>query len=712
MYRYKGISTNNLKNISVEFDDHELVYVGGASGSGKSSLVFDTIAAISENEYGSLVNDNKVSVKYRIEDYEDVLVAATLKQLNFNVNPRSIVLTYFGLYQHMSNILSQCTSLTSDSFSLNGPCRCRKCNGIGYVSKIDEILVVDSEKTLTEGPFRCWNASYSEFFSQLLHNFCEEKGIDEKKRFYELNKKTQEMLLYSKGDEKYKISFTVNGRKSTKTSEYIGPMLGMELGKKDMFGLNQHKYSKKCICPDCNGSRLIDSINRTKVFDGADVSFWLTESMDDVAKVIEKLKSQTKESVVRVSCDYILKFIKVCKRLNVSYLSFSRGIGTLSGGELQRLRMVQLLLGKLKNLLIVLDEPTGSLDPKEADALIEIIKELKRNNTVIVVDHNDKLRKISDRAYFLGPKSGINGGQLITEKEYKKMQAAYGIKIQPKSKKKTSIFLKSEYVDYSNGLTVYEEALNGLCGPSGIGKSTILRDILPYQLDGYKYIAQKPVRANSTSTVATYTEILDEVRNYYSKKSKMDKKIFSLSQDGACSKCGGRGCFVVGDFYDEKLYTDCVECNGTGYTRQALSYKVDGLNIYEFLNQNVDQIIESGVGISKKFDQTIQLLGKLGLGHLSLNQKVSSLSGGENQRIKLSQALKVGRTKIFGLDEPSKGLGRKEMIDLISVIYENIEKYGKTFIVTEHNTEFLDLCSYVNELVRDKGKVKIVPRTD
>lgn len=709
MYRYKGISTNNLKNISVEFNDYELIYIGGVSGSGKSSLAFDTIAAISENEYGSLVNDNKVSIKYRIKDYGNVLVAATLKQLNFNVNPRSIVLTYFGLYEHMSNILSYCTSLTSDKFSLNGPCRCRKCNGIGYIKMIDELLVVDPEKTLKEVPFRCWNASYSDFFTQLLYNFCKEKGIDEKKRFYELNKETQKMLLHSKGDEKYKITFTVNGRKRTKTSEYIGPMLGMELGKKDMFGLNQDKYSKQCICPVCNGSRLMDSINHIIIFDRINVGFMLTENMDDIEKILEKFKSSIKESVIKTSCNYILKFIKTCKRLNVSYLNFSRGINTLSGGELQRLRIVHLLLGRLKNLLVVLDEPTGSLDQKEADALIEIIKELKINNTVIVVDHNDKLRKISDRAYFLGPKSGINGGQLITEKDYMNMQSVSYIKVKSKSKKKISVSLKSEYVDYTNELIFYKEALNGLCGSSGIGKSIILRDILPHQLDSYKYITQKPIKANRTSTVVTYMEILDEVRIYYAKKNKKDKQIFSLSQGGACPKCGGKGCFVIGDFYDEKLYIDCEECNGTGYRELTLSYNVNGLNIYEFLNQNINQIIENGMSISKKFDYTVQLLGKLGLGHLSLNQKISSLSGGENQRIKLSQALKKGKTKIFGLDEPSMGLGRKEMIDLISVIYENIENYGKTFIVIEHNTEFLNLCQYVNELVRDNRKVKVIP---
>lgn len=710
MYSYKGISTNNLKNISVEFDDHEIVYIGGASGSGKSSLAFDTIAAISESEYGSLINDNKISVKYKIEEYGDVLVAATLKQLNFNVNPRSTILTYFGLYQHMANILSQCTSLTINSFSLNGPCRCRRCNGIGYVDKIDEILIVDPEKSLKEGPFRCWNASYSDFFSQLLHSFCDEKGIDEKKRFSELSKKTQEMLLHSRGEKKYRISYMAGGRKRIKTSEYIGPVLGMELDKNDMFGLNKDKYSKQCICPDCNGSRIIDSIYREKVIDNENVEFMLTGSMDDVAMIIERIETKNRLTNIKTSCDYMLKFIRACKRLNVSYLNFSRGISTLSGGELQRLRMVQLLLGKLKNLLIVLDEPTGSLDPKEADSIIEIIKELGNNNTVIVVDHNDKLREIANRTYFLGPKSGINGGQLISEDEYVKLQEGSRLTIETKSAKKINVLLKSDYVAYINELVIYEDALNGICGPSGIGKSTILRDILPYQIDGYKYISQKPIRANASSTVASYTEILDEVRNYYAKKTKKDKNFFSISHNGACPKCGGKGCFIIGNFYDEKIFTDCEECGGTGYARSTLEEYVDDLNIFGFLNQNIEQIREAHIIVSKKFDKTIQLLEKLGLGHLALNQKVSSLSGGENQRIKLSQALQKGKTKIYGLDEPSKGLGRKEMFDLISVIYENIENYGKTFVVTEHNTEFLEMCSYVNELVRDNGKVRVVQK--
>lgn len=710
MYSYKRISTNNLKNISVEFDDHEIIYIGGASGSGKSSLAFDTIAAISENEYGSLTRDNKVAVKYRVQEYDTVLVAATLKQLNFNVNPRSIILTYFGLYQHMANVLSHCTGLTADSFSLNGAYRCRNCNGIGYTNVVDELLVVDPTRTLKEGPFKCWNASYSDFFSQLLHNFCEEQKINESKRFGQLSKETQEMLLRSKGTTKYKISYTAGGRKRSKTSVYIGPILGLESDMNDMFGLGQDKYSKPCMCTSCLGSRLSDQVGLQKIQGKADVRFMLTRSLNEVGSVIKEIKKAIKSDTIGYSCDYLLHFIDSCSRLNVSYLNFSRSISTLSGGELQRLRMVQLLLGKLKNLLIVLDEPTGSLDPKEADAVIKIIAELKKNNTVIVVDYNDKLRKIADRAYFLGPKSGIHGGQLIKEADYQKMQEGSSVIPSRKKSNKISVMLKSDYVNYGNGLDIYEKALNGICGGSGIGKSTILRDILPYQLDDYQYITQKPIKANRNSTVGSYTGLLNEVRNYYASKTKKDKKIFSLAQDGACPKCEGKGSILIGEFYDEQLFTDCEECGGTGYAKSTLEQLVDGLSIYEFLNQNIEEIIDNDISVSKKFDNNVRLLAKLGLGHLSLNQRVSSLSGGENQRIKLSQALGDSKTKMYGLDEPSKGLGRKEMLDLIGMIYENIEKFGKTFIVSEHNTEFLELCSYVSELKKQDGKVIVSSR--
>lgn len=703
-YSYIGITTNNLKDISVGFNDYEIIYIGGASGSGKSSLAFDTIASISENEYGSLTSDNKVSVKFKIKEYSTVLVAATLKQLNFNVNPRSIIMTYFGLFPHISSILSRCTGLSADSFSLNGQDRCEYCNGIGYVDKIDEKLIINPERALINGPFNCWNSSYSDFFSQLLHLFCVDNGINENKRFYDLSEEERELLLHSKGDIKYKIQYKAGGRTRSKTTVYIGPITGLELQKKDMFGMNAEKYSKPCLCPKCLGSRLSADIGTINIIKGITVNDFLTTHLEEVEAIIKRLPV---EKTGVYSRDFILRFIDACKKLNISYLSLSRSIGTLSGGELQRLRMVQLLLGRLTNLLVILDEPTSSLDPHEADSVIKIIKQLSKNNTIIVVDHNDKLRKIANRTYFLGPKSGVNGGYLIDESEFKESQKKSKIKRPALTGRKIKVQLFSDYIKYGDPLIIAENALNGICGRSGIGKTTILRDVLPYQLENYKYITQKPIKAGRNSTVASFSDLLDLVKAFYVRKTHADKKLFSLKQDGACPKCQGKGCVLIGNYYDEQLYIDCEFCEGTGYSRKTLSYKVDGMNIYDFLEQNIDTIIQRGISVSKKFDSTIRLLASLGLGHLVLNQRTNTLSGGENQRLKLSKALGESSTMIYGLDEPSKGLGRSEMISLIQVIYDNIEKQGKTFIVSEHNPEFLELCSCVSELISDNNIVRI-----
>lgn len=268
--------------------------------------------------------------------------------------------------------------------------------------------------------------------------------------------------------------------------------------------------------------------------------------------------------------------------------------------------------------------------------------------------------------------------------------------------------LYSDYVKFRDKLIIHKKALNGICGPSGIGKTTILRDILPYQLMGYKYISQKPIKAGRASTIASFTGLLDEVRQFFSDKTKIDKKIFMLSQDGACPKCSGKGTILIGNYYDEQLFIECEECNGTGYSKEALLHKINDMDIYEFLEQSVEEIYSNEIIISKKFNNTIKILMNLGLGHLVLNQKTNTLSGGENQRLKLSQVFGESKYKIFGLDEPLKGLGKNEMFNLANVIFDNIEKYDKTFVIAEHNNDFLKICSFVSELVLKEGVVHIV----
>jgi excinuclease UvrABC ATPase subunit len=705
-YNYRGISTNNLKDISVGFNDHEIIYIGGVSGSGKSSLAFDTIAAISEFEFGCLINDNISSQsKYCIVDYDAVLAAATLKQLNFNVNPRSTILTYFGIYPHLSNILSLCTGIEASNFSPNSHGRCKKCNGLGYIDGLDESLIVDPEKTLKDGPFRCWNNSYSDFFSQLLHCFCTDNNIDKNIKFYDLNKDLQTTLLYSCGSKKYKINFVVGGRKRTKTSNYIGPIRGLEADRRDMFSINKEKYTKPHMCPYCKGSHLTDTIRQKTILPGIDVNFILTSNFNDVAEAIDNIKQHYLNSSISKSCDFVVQYIEACRKMHISHLNFSRTICTLSGGELQRLRITQLILGKIKNILLVLDEPTGSLDSQEVDSMIEIIKSLSKNYTIIVVDHNEKLQKIASRLYFLGPQGGVKGGNLISEAAFIKSQEVKLLDTNTPVKGKLEISLSSEYVNYGSNFIVYQNALNGICGSSGIGKTTILRDILPYRLENYKYISQKPIKAGRNSKVASYAGLFEEVRNFFSVNTRIAPKFFSLNQEGACHKCQGKGSILLGDYYNDPIYIECEECNGTGFAPKTLSYRVAGMSIYDFLCLSVDEAISSRMYISKKFDNTISVLSELGLGHLKLNQPTNSLSGGENQRLKLSQALKGDKTRFYGLDEPSKGLGKKEMYRLIEALVFNIRKFEKTFIVSEHNEEFLHYCYYVQRLTNKNGKI-------
>lgn len=248
----------------------------------------------------------------------------------------------------------------------------------------------------------------------------------------------------------------------------------------------------------------------------------------------------------------------------------------------------------------------------------------------------------------------------------------------------------------------------GLCGMSGCGKTTILRKILPKCYEDYLYVSQKPLKGQSFTTVATYTKLLDEIRTCYAKALGKDKGYFSQRGKGACDKCGGTGVIEIGSFYEEKLFDTCDKCNGTGYLQEVLEWKVDGVNIYDIQQMTIDELIASGMNISAKADKMLKLLSDLGIGYLKLSQKVKTLSGGENQRIKLAEALNDNKYSMIGLDEPAKGLGKRETARLLGLIYSQVSKNKKTFIIAEYDTMFLNYCSYFAELRRKGQSTTIV----
>lgn len=701
---YKGIRTNNLKNIDISIPINSLTCLIGGSGSGKSSLAFNTICAISSSEYDKLVNDNYVDQEYNLDFYDNILFSIPLKQLNFNINPRSSIMTYFGLHNYIKYLLCKLTGISFESFNYNGKKRCKKCNGLGYENKIDLSKLIDNNIKIKDMPFRCWQNSYSDYYKKLLINYCEDENINLELCINQLNENEINKLLYGVSEKKYKIKYKLNKVSRVKTSKYIGAVEYYNNEK-----VKNKKYSSQYICTECNGSRLSKQIIEKFIFEDCTVKDFLIRDFYNISKYLKVIKYLlNNDERAKIAIENIENFVNGAIDLGLGNLNFNRTISTCSGGEFQRLRMVNIISSKLSNLLLVLDEPTESLHPVEVNKMIQILFGLKKNNTLLIVEHNKKVIDLADKIYCLGPGGGAKGGSIINYDKYKK-SLEYKLEycfFEPTNKQ--NIKLVSDFLNYKGTFNFRENTLTALCGTSGVGKTTILKNILKKELKGYKYISQKPIKGNNFSTVATYTGIFDEIRKIYSSEFDIDKSMFTRNGKGACKYCSGSGKVIIGDLYNSSIYETCENCLGTGYSKKALQYKWNGFNIYDLMELEIDTIINMNFTFTKKIVETLKLLSDLGLGHLRLSQQISTLSGGENQRIKLSLAMKNSSYKIFGLDEPSKGLNERDIKKLVSVIYKNIEGKNKTYIISDHNPTFLKYCSYLVELKKIEGYTEVI----
>lgn len=702
---YKGISTHNLKHIDVEVQGKKMLCIAGVSGSGKSSLAFSTIAAISMEEYGRLTSDQEYEQDYVIDEYGAVPMAIPLKQLNYNVNPRSTIATYFGLQRPLNYIIAKMSGLSLNMLNFNGDGHCPECMGLGYKKIPDANAIIRWDVPIKDVPFDCWKNTYKDFYKQLLVKYCEEIGIDSKKTLKELPETKQKKLLNGIGTDKYTIQYKNGSSVRRKTTCYYGPLVEIG-GTKQIFPtVSYDGYMKSDKCPSCMGSRLKSKVANTQVIKGVRILDIQTAPFTELVGIISKLSAEDKD--VSAPVKNIKLFVDKAIQLGLGHLSISRGISTLSGGELQRLRLTQLLSGNLTDMMIVLDEPTASLHPSECSMVASMISELKKNNTVIAVEHNEEVLKYADKVLYLGKYGGENGGNIITKKEFEEVIKVTENKDFAEGKKILSIQPVSEYVSYKGTINIHMNSLNVICGTSGSGKSVILHDSLPSILDNYVDISQKPIKGNSLSTVGTYTKLSEEVRSCFAKKFKKDNAFFNRSGSVGCKCCGGNGYTDIGEYYGKPVKTVCSECGGTGYGSSAEDYRIKDISIADAAKMPVSDL-KKYLELSQKALQTMDLIEKVHLGYLSLNRSITTLSGGENQRIKLVMALIKKEGMIIGLDEPVKGLSPKEISSIIELLYSQIRESNKTFIVTEHNTQFIDAASYISELVNNGHHTEIV----
>lgn len=671
----EGIETNNLKNIDVEIVKKGINLIIGPSGSGKSSLAYDTIAQIGQHEFMAMFADEVSEPSYKVSSFSNMVAAVPIKQSNHNNNIRSTIGTYFGLNRSIGLIYAIMLGLSEDFFVLNKESNlCENCHGLGFVSKLDYNKIIDFNVPLKKVPFRCWNR-YKDFYAQMIINFCEDNNIDNNKNFRELNEEEKKLLLYGESKEKYSVRYKKTNSFSKRTSKYYGVLNGISMLPN--YGIGKSYYSEfECEC--CHGKKYGKQYEAYKIYDFS-IGEFMTTDFSSLKDIVNQIFEEVNVDRLAFTVKNLKAFIDKAVELNLGHLYFHRAIPTLSGGELQRLRMVQVFTTQLSDLIIVLDEPLAGLSGEEKKTIYDNVVSLAKKHTVVLVDHGDTFYKVADKIIALGEGGGKAGGYLVDANTFFKKQRDVTKYIPAVAKKQFRILLKSSIYKYKGiDLSVAENCMNLITGYSGVGKSTLLREYLPQYFESYLYINQKPLLGNKNSCVATVLDLANKISESYAKKYKKDKKFFSnlTGNDGMCPVCLGAGYIEYGGDYHQSIRVECRECEGTGFNKNLKKYKINQKSIFDVWKMTLDEAVEIFEKIDKRIAKVCTTASEIMLGHLRIGQGTATLSGGENIRIKIMKASK-STAKVIGVDEPFKGLSNIE-INAVAKYLNRISEKGRT----------------------------------
>ena len=521
----KGAETHNLKNIDVEIKKNELNLIIGPSGSGKSSLAYDTIAQIGQHEFMSMFADNVTEASYKVREYANMVAAVPIKQTNQNNNVRSTIGTYFGLNSFVILIYASMLNMSDDFFVLNKESNlCPHCRGLGVVKSLDPNKIIDYDLPIAKNPFRCWNR-YKDFYAQILEEYCADEKIDSDKNYKQLSKAERQKLLYGVSDKKYSIRFKKTNAYSRRTTRFNGVLTGEPMMVN--FNISPQFYSDR-TCVECGGKKYSSEYDQYKVL-GVSIGEFMTTPFSDLLTIIDRIAKKNKDKRLAFAIEGLRQFVSKAIELNLGHLYMHRSIPTLSGGELQRLRMVQVFNTQLTDLLIVLDEPLAGLSGEEKKGIFKNVVDLCPKHTVVVVDHSEAFVKSAKNLIALGESGGKNGGYIIDAKKYLKAEKKkYEFEV-ISAKKEEEICINAEIYMYEGvKLQVGIGAMNLITGRSGVGKSTLLREYLPQYFDKYVYISQKPLGGNRNSCVATALGVAGDIADTFAKSLIKIKSIFQI----------------------------------------------------------------------------------------------------------------------------------------------------------------------------------------
>ena len=717
----EGADENNLKHLSLRIPKKQITVFTGVSGSGKSSLVLDTIAAKSRRELNETFPSfvQQYLPKYgrpHVERIENLPVAIVIDQRKPAPNARSTVGTYTDIYALLRLLFSRVGKPFvgySDTFSFNHPQgRCTRCDGLGEVTELDVHKLVDFDKSLNEEGVIHYVAFRPGEWRWIRYACSGLFDLDKKIRDYSPDE--LELFLYSP-----QIRLKNPPAEWPKTAKYEGLMTRMY---RSIIHSEEGKLHRKLldpmttrgICPDCKGSRLNPAVLSCRI-EGKNIAEVTALAVPEMIKWLEHITDPLAEDLKSA----LRGRLEALEEIGLGYLTLDRGMGTLSGGEAQRCKIAKYINSALSDILYVLDEPSVGLHSLDIHLLKNSVRKLRdHGNTVLLVEHHKEMIKIADHVVDMGPGSGMAGGSILYEGDYEGLLRSgteTGNRITEKLPLKSKVRnprewfciehaclhnLKDVSVNLPMGILVV------IAGVAGSGKSSLMecfRQNFSEQRPGKEilYISQKNIGVSLRSTPATYLGVADDIRKIFGQRSGVGMSMFAFNGKGGCPVCGGKGVVVSDMAFMEAIETVCEACGGLRYSTEALQYKVDGYTIAEVMDMTVRRAAKQFAGTN--IEQKLQPLLEVGLGYLHLNQALSTLSGGELQRMKLASYLGC-EGEVFVVDEPTDGLHVKDIHQMIA-LFESMVERGNSIFLVEHQLEVLKAADYVIELGPGGGQM-------
>ncbi len=715
----RGLKVNNLKNIDLNLPKEKIIVFTGVSGSGKSSVVFDAVAAESRRQ---MTLNYPLYVRNQMPRYErphadfmkNLSPVVVVEQRQVIGNSRSTVGTYMDIHPLIrllfSRIGNPAIGSATDFSSQSSFGRCPKCRGFGEAVAPDVNKLVDFDKSLREHAVRFKPLSPSGWQGRWMIT----GGLfDPDLPIKDYPEDKLRLFLYGppEGEKVFAPFHTKHGPQPHEwdgllprfTRLYINRDVSKlkQVSEEDVFAV-----STRTLCPTCRGSGLNPKVLESKI-NGLNIADYDQLELTDLLKELNKIKDPMGESIARQAMHPIQQLID----MGLGYLSLSRKMGTLSGGEAQRVKIARHLGSSLNNLVYIFDEPSAGLHPKEVDLLVEMLKKIKANhNTVIVIEHDWSVIKAADEVIEMGPGAGVHGGEVVYQGgleglKHSKAEAMLNQKVKINGNpREINAFFTIKNATHNNlkniSVNIPKQVFVSICGVSGSGKSTLMMEAFVERYPKTIRVGQASIGVSNRSTLATYMGIMDDIRTLFSKATGQPAGLFSFNSLGACPICNGKGETTPDVAFADPVTVRCEACNGARYSDEALSYRYRGKNIVEILDLTINEALDYFT--MPTIRKRVNLLKEVGLDYLTLGQTTSSLSGGEVQRLKLASHLQK-EGQIYLLDEPSLGLHRKDYGKLLDVFQKLVER-GNSVIIIEHNLDFIAASDYVIELGPGGGK--------